>query len=121
MPSARPMPRKFLSVLEDARDVLRQIALQSRNALDGVENHNGTRQYTQNILRDIEASAYRVALDLSAIEVAGGCDSCPAAPPVTEVEAHLLVLAGQLEEHAEHARNRVQMRAQNLQDEEDSQ
>ena len=107
MPTARPLPKKFLSQLEEAQGILKRIAYQSRSIIDDIQGVRSPSAQIQNTLREIETNAYRVALDLSLLDVAGTCDECPAAPPITKVQAHLLVLADQLEKQAMTARSCV--------------
>lgn len=104
MPVARPLPKKFLASLEDAQANLRLMAQRARLALEEVETQRRPMPQTQTVLREIEAVAYRLALDISRLEVAGTCDICPSAPATTTAQAHLLVLASELERQAELAR-----------------
>jgi hypothetical protein len=104
MPQAQPLPRKYLSVLENAQQELRCMASRARAALEELIQQGNPPRFTEIILRELEISAYRTALDLADLEVAGGCDSCPAAPPMTQAQATLLVMASELERQAEIAR-----------------
>jgi len=72
-----------------------------------VESEEEPYQLARIILRDIEAEAYRLALELSTLEVTGSCDGCPSAPPTTEANVMLLVIAGELERQASIARSHV--------------
>ncbi len=112
MPQAQPLPRKYLSRLEQARDELRRMALQARAALEEIEAQRRPFQQARSSLRDIEALAYRLALNLSELEVAGACDGCPSAPPTTQAQAQLLVLADVLERQAALAREHALGRAE---------
>lgn len=104
MPAARPLPRKYLSYLEEVQEHLRLMAQKARLALTEIERGYGVQKQLPVLLRDIEAGAYRVALDLSEIQIASDCDECPAAPAATSAQIHLLVLAEELDRQAELAR-----------------
>lgn len=104
MPTARPLPKKFLTYLEEAQDQLRLIAQRARLALAEMETGPGPYRQVPIILRDIEAGAYRVAFELSELDVAASCDECPAAPPKTSAQIHLVILADELERQATLAR-----------------
>ena len=104
MPKASPLPRKFMSQLEDAQGDLRRIASQSRNLVEDIETSKTSVVIAKSILREIEATAYRIALDLSQVEVATSCDTCPAAPAKTKYQAHLFALATTLQQQANLAR-----------------
>jgi len=100
MPNARPLPRKFLSQIEDSQSILKQIAAKSRIAIERIESDRQSVDQLGTLLLEIEAKSYQVALDLAEIDVAESCEECPAAPPMTKVKAHLIVLADQLSTHA---------------------
>ena len=104
MPKASPIPRKYITTIEDAKDDLRFIAHQARTVIEGIEANKLTSQQIHSLLQEIEAKAYKVALELAAIEIAENCDTCPAAPPTTRAQAHLLVLANLLVREAGLAR-----------------
>lgn len=104
MPKPSPIPKKFMSQLEDAQGDLRKIANQSRNLLKEMESSKIPMQSARSILRDIEATAYRIALDLSEVDIASGCDTCPAAPARTKYQAHLFALSCTLQQQANLAR-----------------
>lgn len=99
------LPRKYLSVLVTTREELQVLARRARTALEEVEAEDEPYQLARIILRDIEAEAYRLALELSTLEVTGSCDGCPSAPPTTEANVMLLVIAGELERQANIARS----------------
>lgn len=104
MPKASPIPKKFMSQLEDAQGDLRKIACHSRNLLEDIESSKVPVQIARSILRDIEAMAYRIALDLSEVDVATSCDTCPSAPAKTKYQAHLFALSCTLQQQANLAR-----------------
>ena len=104
MPKASPLPRKYSTCIEDTQSSLRLIAKQVRLVLEGLQSGQRSLERLQNTLREVETEAYKAALGLSEIEIAGGCDGCPAAPPTTGAQAHLLVLADVLEQQATLAR-----------------
>ena len=102
-----PLPKKYLMVLASAKDELQVLARRARTALEEVEAEDEPYQLARIILRDIEAEAYRLALELSTLEVTGSCDGCPSAPPTTEANVMLLVIAGELERQANIARSQA--------------
>jgi hypothetical protein len=107
MSVAVSLPRKYLSILVTTREELQVLARRARTALEEVESEDEPYQLARIILRDIEAEAYRLALELSTLEVTGSCDGCPSAPPTTEANVMLLVIAGELERQANIARSHV--------------
>lgn len=108
MPSARVLPKKFLGSLVDVQDELRLIALKCKQATFEIEARMPSQhQSLRSLLQEVESTAYRLAFELSQLRVAGACDECPSAPPTTVVQAHLLVLADELERQAELARRRA--------------
>ena len=104
MPEAMPLPRKYMSRLQEAQEDLQLMAIRSRVALQEVERHPRPLSTVEMTLREIESASYRLALILSQIEVAADCDLCPAAPPTTSLQAYMLVLASELEAKAEQMR-----------------
>lgn len=104
MPAAYPLPRKYTGILGEAQNELRCIAQRARTALQEVEANEQPFELTRIILRDIESVAYRIALDLSGLEISGACDECPSAPPRTRAQAALIIMAAELERQAELAR-----------------
>lgn len=101
MPTARPLPKKYLSTLNLAQEELNTIAKKSKTALLEVEARCSSLTITRTILQEIEALAYKIALELAQMQLARECDSCPSAPPTTKLQAHMFVIAGQLQRHAE--------------------
>jgi len=110
MPTARPLPRKFLTCLEEMQDQLRLIAQRARLALTEMETSTGPYRQVPVLLRDIEAGAYRIAFEMSALDIAESCDECPAAPPQMSAQVHLVLLADELERQAALARQRAGVR-----------
>ena len=104
MPTAHPLPKKYIGILGEAQTELRCIAQRARTALEEVEADEQPFELTRIILRDIESVAYRIALDLSGLEISGACDGCPSAPSSTRAQAALIVMASELERQAELAR-----------------
>jgi hypothetical protein len=47
-------------------------------------------------LQELQSGCYVVALRLSELEFADGCDHCPCAPPRTVAEIHLALLSRKL-------------------------
>lgn len=107
MPIARAMPRKYLTVLDEAQEQLRLLGQRAQLALQEVETGRSPYRQLPVLLRDIETSAYKVAFELSQIEVAGDCDECPAAPAMTSAQIHLYVLADELDRQAMLAREKA--------------
>lgn len=112
MSTAKPLPRKYLSILLTTQEELQTLARRARAALDALEGDKRCSLLTRMVLRDVEAEAYRLALDLAGLEVSGTCDGCPSAPPATESQALLLVLANELERQAAAARAHVHKRSE---------
>jgi hypothetical protein len=110
MPGARPLPKKFLANLEQTQEELRIIAQKSKVALAEVEAKRSPLLLAKSILQEIETTAYRLAYELAQLRVAQNCNGCPLAPPSTEAQMYLMVLAEQLEQQAEVARTRAQFR-----------
>lgn len=99
MPQASPLPRKYLACINEAQEFLRIIAAKSQRAQEEVSTSNRSATHLLALLREIEAMSYRIALELSNIEVAKDCNQCPSAPAVTSLQAYTLVLASELERH----------------------
>lgn len=110
MPVARPLPKKFLTNIEQTQEELRVIAQKSKVALAEVEARRTPFTQTRAILQEIEATAYRLAYELAGLRFAYDCNGCPLAPPATDAQLYLMVLAEQLEQQAELARRRAQFR-----------
>lgn len=110
MPTARPLPKKFLTCLEEMQDQLRLIAQRARLALTEMETSPGPYRQVHVLLRDIEAGAYRIAFEMSELDIAESCDECPAAPPQMSAQVHLVLLADELERQAALARQRAGVR-----------
>lgn len=101
MPAATPLPRKHKASLLESEESLLYIAQRSRLALAELSTSPKALPKVESTLREIEAEAYRLALTLSRLSVAGNCDECPSAPAVTSLQAHVLVLANELERQAD--------------------
>ena len=104
MTPPNPMPRKYQMVLDSIVAELQIIGRKARATLQEVETHNAPPQQARHALREIEAMAYRMALELSDIQTTEGCDGCPAAPPSIQAKAHLFAIADELEHQAALAR-----------------
>lgn len=96
MSKANPFPRKYISTIQTTQDELRFIAKQARLALEELESGKCPLYRTENRLRDIETKSYKVAYELSEIDIADDCTSCPLAPPVTKYQVSLAFIAKQL-------------------------
>ena len=107
MPSAKPVPRKWFSRIDEATSGLRLIAIWSRRAQNELASAPPALASALSLLREIETSAYKLALELSEIEIATHCDECPAAPAITSLQAHMLILAEELERQASIARQQI--------------
>lgn len=108
MPIARVLPKKYLGALLDMQEELRLVAMKCKQATLEIEARLPPQhQSLRALLQEIESTAYRLAYDLSQLRIAGTCDDCPSAPPTTMAQAHLLVLADELERQAELARRRA--------------
>jgi len=114
MAVARPLPKKFLANIEQTQEELRIIAQKSKVALAEVEARRVPFAQTKAILQEIEATAYRLAYELATLRIAQDCNGCPLAPPATDAQAYLIVLAEQLEQQAEFARSRAQYRMESV-------
>ena len=108
MATPQRLPRKFLSYLRDARDNLRLLGQQIRFLIDRIESTDCTCETLQVNLREVESSVYRIALELAELKVTDDCSGCPVAPPSIPAQAHLLVLADELERQALLARHQAQ-------------
>lgn len=103
MPTARVLPRKYLATLEETQFELRTMAHKCKQALILSEARQLPVQ-VRSTLQELESSAYRLAYALSELSIAGDCHECPSAPASTVAKTHLLVLADELNRHAEVAR-----------------
>jgi len=104
MPKANPLPRKYIATIDEAQYDLQEIAKLARKMLNLIAQGLRQDQQIDVILIDIEARAYKIAYELSEIEISNDCSSCPVAPPITKPMAHLLILADELELQAAFAR-----------------
>lgn len=104
MPDPQRLPRKYLSNIQQARDDLRFLAKQSRSVLEQLELQETSVEALLSTLREIESSAYRIALGLTELRVTDDCTGCPNAPASTPARIHLMVLADELERQANLAR-----------------
>jgi hypothetical protein len=111
MPAATPLPRKHKASLQESEDSLMYIAHRSMLALEELSASPKSLPKVELTLREIQAEAYRLALTLSRLSVAGGCDECPSAPPMTTLQAHVLVLADELERQADLIRQQAEKAA----------
>jgi len=108
MPEAQRLPRKFLSQLQQSQEDLRLIGQQIRSIVDRIRIGRCGPETLEAALRDIESSAYRIALELAEMKVVDDCNGCPCAPSSLPTQVHLLVLADELERQALLARRRAQ-------------
>ena len=112
MSKAQPIPRKYKTALDEAQDTLRYMAKRAQMAFELLQSERRTAEPVQPMLQELKALAYEVALNLSEIEVAPDCMTCPAAPPTTRYQTQLLVLADALERLAAETRQSVQPQRQ---------
>jgi hypothetical protein len=108
MPEAQRLPRKFLSQLQQSQEDLRQLGQQIRSTISRLKTSRYVPETLEAALRDIESSAYRIALELAEMKVVDDCNGCPCAPSSLPSQVHLLVLADELERQALLARRRAQ-------------
>ncbi|MBP8109514.1 MAG: hypothetical protein KAZ26_21425 [Caldilineaceae bacterium] len=108
MASPNPIPRKYMNYLESVQDDLQRMAQKAKRALTDLRFDPIGRTASVHLLLEIEATAYRLALELSDIRIADDCDGCPAAPPTTIAQSYLLVMADELERQAVLARHQAQ-------------
>ncbi len=104
MAKPSPLPRKYLAIIQEAQDDLRLTAHQMRLVIERVVSDRCSGQYLQSTLLDAESKMYRIAHDLSTIDIADDCDSCPVAPAQTRAVIFLHAMADELEKHAALAR-----------------
>ncbi len=107
MPEAQRLPRKFLSQLQQSQEDLRLLGQQIRSIVDRLRATKSGPETLEAALRDIESSAYRIALELAEMKVVDDCNGCPCAPSSLPSQVHLLVLADELERQALLARRRA--------------
>lgn len=107
MPNAQKLPRKHLTQVHQAQDDLRLMAQQARRALEQLESPNLSFDALLLTLREIESSAYRIALGLAELRFTDDCTGCPCAPSSTPSMVYLMVLADELERQAHLARQMV--------------
>ena len=101
---SQPLPRKFLSQLRQAQEELQTLARRARTTLEQLQSARRPPDEIEANLRDMESSAYRIALELTDLKLADDCRNCPSAPASTPARLHLLVLANELEQQAQLAR-----------------
>jgi hypothetical protein len=97
MPAAQPLPKKHLAAIRDAQSELKCLAQRLTGLLEGLES--SPRPMTETLkgtLQELQSGCYVVALRLSELEFADGCDHCPCAPPRTVAEIHLALLSRKL-------------------------
>jgi hypothetical protein len=97
MPAAQPLPKKHLAAIRDAQSELKCLAQRLTGLLEGLES--SPRPVTETFkgtLQELQSGCYVVALRLSELEFADGCDHCPCAPPRTVAEIHLALLSRKL-------------------------
>ncbi len=108
MPKPQRLPRKFLSQLQQSQEDLRLLGQQIRSTISRLKTSRYGPETLEAALRDIESSAYRIALELAEMKVVDDCNGCPCAPSSLLSQVHLLVLADELERQALLARRRAQ-------------
>lgn len=94
------MPRKYRTVLDETGHTLRAVghqAHQVRQAINQLDQRSESIRLVGTLIRDIETTILRVALDLSQIKFSDTCDGCPAAPAVTTQQVAMLTTIGELE------------------------
>ncbi|MEM7130381.1 MAG: hypothetical protein AAF702_28915 [Chloroflexota bacterium] len=104
MPNAQRLPKKHLTTIQQGQDELRLLAQKSRQTLEVIEGNDMYLEIAESLLREIESSAYRIALSLTELRFTDDCTGCPCAPSSTPAQIHLMVLADELERQANLAR-----------------
>jgi len=103
MPAPQVLPRKYMGMVEETQAELRSIAQKSRQICLALEAKRPG-ESIRVALQEIETTAYRLAFQLSELRFSSTCDGCPNAPSTTMAQAHLLMLAEELERQADLAR-----------------
>lgn len=101
MPIPKPLPRKFMTILEEVTGELKSAGLRTRAVAAHFEdNHRLSTEFGMQ-LREIEATVYRAAFSLSQVQVAETCDGCSLAPALTSAQAHLFAMSNILNDQAD--------------------
>lgn len=103
MPPARPIPRKYVSTVRQSLEDLDEIVEKAKSIRLQLAKHPPKIIDIRTVLHEIEIIAYRVALELSKMQIADSCENCPAAPAVTEADVRLTLLTDQLKQLADFA------------------
>jgi len=96
MPVAQPLPKKHLATIRDAQSELKGLAQRLGHLLERLDASPRSWPETMQTLQALQSNCYAVALRLSEVEVANGCDGCPCAPARTQAEIHLALLSQKL-------------------------
>ena len=101
MPIPKPLPRKFMTILEEATGDLRVAGSRTQAVAAHFEGDKRIPAEVKIQLREIEATVYRAAFSLSQVQVAETCDGCSLAPALTSAQAHLFVMSNILTDQAD--------------------
>lgn len=104
MSNPQRLPRKYLTQIQDAQTELRSLGQKVRTLLEKLEEPKAKSSTIIIPLKEVESSAYRIALALTELRVTDDCTGCPNAPASTPAQIHLMVLADELERQANLAR-----------------
>lgn len=107
MTKRNPIPRKFQSLLEETLDDVCQIAGMAQLAYEMLQAHPSATQYVCMKLQEMKALAYKAKSNLSEIDIATDCTTCPLAPPRLRIHHHLLLFADTLDQVAAELRRLV--------------
>ena len=107
MTNPQGLPRKYLTQIQQVQEELRTVAQKSRMVLEQLSNPRVALDSVLTTLREIESSAYRIALGLAELRFTDDCTGCPNAPASTPSMVYLMVLADELERQAHLARQMV--------------
>ncbi len=90
MPDAQRLPRKYLSNIQHAQEDLQLVAQQVRRVSEMLDNPKFSKEAIYTVLREIESSAYRIALSLTELRVTDDCTGCPSVAPRSPAQIHLM-------------------------------
>ena len=97
MPSAQKLPRKYLTSIEDTVSDLKLIGQRLGRLVEEMERERLPAYPSASTLHSLQAQSYAAALHLNEMEIAGGCDLCPAAPAQTTAQIQLAILGQELQ------------------------
>ncbi len=101
MPVPKPLPRKYLAMLEEARHELATIGNQANSIATTLIPSTRQAAELSSRLHEIEARAYRTACELGKIQVTDTDGECPFSPEQTTTQKYLFTLSQSLTEQAD--------------------